>query len=150
MFNNIIKGKIVKGYRVASGISKNSPYPAGSIKMQIPYFKKLGLDLYNYHPATLNINIFPKKFELINPEYTFRNVKWFADKPAEDFSFSACKIIHKNKIYEGYVYYPRPETKTAHFHDESTIEIITKYIKDVYYSSNIKLFFNSNEVCVLL
>ena len=118
--------------------------------MQIPYFKKLGLDLYNYYPATLNINIFPKKFELINPEYTFRNVKWCADKPAETFSFAVCNVIYKNKLYEGYIYYPHPETKTDHFHDESTIEIITKYIKDVYYSSNIKLFFNSNEVCVLL
>jgi len=112
--------------------------------MQLPYFKKLGLDLYNYYPATLNINIFPKKFELINPEYTFRNVKWFADKPAEDFSFSACKIIHKNKIYEGYVYYPRPETKTAHFHDESSLEIITDYINNIYYESHILLLLGYN------
>jgi len=144
LFKNIIKGKIVKGYRVASGISKNSPYPAGSIKMQMPYFKKLGLDLYNYYPATLNINIFPKKFELINPEYTFRNVKWSADHPAEDFSFSACNVIHKNKLYEGYIYYPHPETKSDHFQDESSLEIITDYINNIYYESHILLLLGYN------
>lgn len=114
--------------------------------MQLPYFKKLGLDLYNYYPATLNINIFPKKFELINPEYTFRNVKWFADKPAENFSFSACNVIYKNKLYEGYIYYPHPETKTDHFHDGSTIEVITKFLKSISYHTSIHIEININQV----
>ena len=118
--------------------------------MQLPFFKQRGLDLYRFYPATLNINIFPKKFELKNPRYTFRDVKWFADHHSEDFSFFGCKVIHKNKMYDGYIYYPRPETKTAHFHDGSTIEIMTKYLKDIYYDSEIKLVFNSNEVCVSL
>ena len=124
MFTNFIKGKIIKGYRVASGYSKNSPYPEGSIKMQLPFFKKRGLDLYRFYPASLNISIFPKRFKLINPGHTFRDVKWFADKSEENFSFSACKIIHKDKVYDGYIYYPRPETKPDHFHDESTVEVI--------------------------
>jgi len=149
LFKNIIKGKVIKGYQIASGLNLNSPYPDGSIKMQLPYFKKLGLDLYNFYPATLNISIFPKKFELRNPLHTFRNVKWSANHPSENFSFSACKVIHKNKIYEGYIYYTHSETKTDHFHDKSTIEIITKYLKDVYYYSEIKLVFNQNEFVIL-
>lgn len=118
--------------------------------MQLPFFKKRGLDLYRFHPATLNISIFPIKFELKNPQHTFRNVKWSVDHPAEDFSFCRCKVIHKNKTYDGYIYYPHPETKPAHFHDGSTIEIMTTYIKDVYYYSIVKLIFKSNEVCVSL
>ncbi|NIP30494.1 MAG: hypothetical protein GTN99_04955 [Candidatus Dadabacteria bacterium] len=143
---NIIKGKVVRGYGIASGKNKQSLYTEGSIKMQLPFFKQKGLDLYRFYPATLNISIFPKKFELKNPEYTFKNVKWFSAVPAEDFSFSRCKIIHKKKIYDGYIYYPHPKTKPDHFHDRSTIEIITKYIKNIYYNSNIHLMFNSHEV----
>ena len=146
----IIKGKVVRGYGVASGRSKNSPYPEGSIKMQLPFFKLRGLDLCRFYPATLNISIYPKKFELINPRHTFRNVKWFPAVPAEDFSFSECKVIHKNKIYDGYVYYPLPETKPEHFHDRSTIEIVTEYLKDVYYDSDIYIIYNSGEVRVPL
>jgi phage pi2 protein 07 len=149
LFKNIIKGKVVKGYRVASGISKNSPYPEGSVKMQLPFFKQRGLDLYRFYPATLNISIFPKKFELKNPKYRFRKVKWSADQLPEDFSFSACKIIHKDIIYDGYVYYPHPETKSDHFHDGSTVEIITKYLKDIYYNSELKLIFDQNELVIL-
>ncbi len=116
--------------------------------MQLPFFKQRGLDLYRFFPATLNISIFPKKFQLINPRYTFRNVKWFSGCPAEDFSFSACEIIDKNKIYDGYIYYPQPDTKPAHFHDLSTIEVITSYLKGVYYQSEIELLYNKNDIVI--
>ena len=137
MSKDFVIGRVVKGYRVASGISQNSPYPSGSISMQLPFFRKLGLNLYGLYPATLNISIFPEKFALINPEYTFRDVKWSENHPAEDFSFSRCELIYKNKIYDGFIYYPHPETKPAHYHDESSIEIICSYIKNLYYGAPI-------------
>lgn len=143
MNRSFLRGKVKKGYEVASGISRNSPYPQGSIKMQLPFFKERGLDLYRFYPATINVSIFPNKFVARNLEYTFRNVKWSPYHPAEDFSFSRCKVIHKSKLYEGYIYYPHPDTKSDHFHDKSTVEIITKYLKNVYYDSEIELEWNS-------
>lgn len=149
MNGSFLRGKVKKGYQVASGINRNSPYPLGSIRMQLSFFKERGLDLYRFYPATLNINIFPKKFELTNPQYTFRNVKWSPYHPAEDFSFSRCNVIHKSKFYEGYIYYPHPETKFDHYHDKSTVEIITKYLKNIYHDSEIELEFNRNVIVIL-
>lgn len=137
MSKGFIKGRVVKGYQVASGISRNSPYPRGSIIMQMPIFSKLGLNLYGFYPATINISIFPRKFVLKNPRFTFRGVKWSENHPAEDFSLSKCELIYKHQIYEGYIYYPHPETKPDHFHDDSTIEVICRYIKNIYYGAPI-------------
>jgi len=39
-----LKGRLAKGYRVASGPSKAYP-EYGSIEKQMPYFKKMGLNL---------------------------------------------------------------------------------------------------------
>ena len=115
MSKDFVRGRVVKGYRVASGISQNSPYPSGSISMQLPFFRKLGLNLYGLYPATLNISIFPEKFALINPEYTFRDVKWSENHPAEDFSFSRCELIYKNKIYYGFYILPSPGNQAGSF-----------------------------------
>jgi len=107
--------------------------------MQMPIFSKLGLNLYGFYPATINISIFPKKFVLKNPRLTFRGVKWSENHPAEDFSLTKCKLIFKHQIYEGYIYYPHPETKPDHFHDDSTIEVICRYIKNIYYGASVIL-----------
>ena len=139
MSKDFVKGRVVKGYQVASGSNRNSPYPRGSIIMQMPFFRKLGLNLYGLYPATINISIFPEKFALINPEYTFRDVKWSENHPAEDFSFYRCKLLYQNNIYDGFIYYPHPETKPDHYHDDSTIEVICRYIKNIYYGASVIL-----------
>ena len=38
-------------------VSADSPYPDGSIPLQMPHFAARGLDLLPYYPATLNISI---------------------------------------------------------------------------------------------
>ena len=140
----VIAGVIVEGYRVASGPSRDYPY--GTLEKQIPLFKQLGLNLEGYHLGTLNISIAPATFEMVNPEYTFRQVAWTDLHPPEDFSFSRCTVKYKGSRVEGYVYYPHPETKMRHFENASLLEIISVYIPEIQYGERVELELNADEI----
>ncbi|MBE9010006.1 hypothetical protein IQ250_07280 [Pseudanabaenaceae cyanobacterium LEGE 13415] len=141
-----IDGIIQAGYRVASGNTASSPYPKGTIEMQTPFFKELGLDLTNFFPGTLNINISPNEFELISPQYTFRNVHWAEGFPPEDFSFTPCQTIYQNQSFDSLVYYPHPETKIRHFQNSSIVEVIAPLIPKLKYSDRVTLRINAEEI----
>ena len=141
-----LHGTIVQGYRVASGPSKDYPY--GALDRQRPIFKSRGLDLGSYFNGTLNINIHPHTFELIKPEFTFQHVEWTDLHPPEHFSFSRCKVIYKNIEYEGWVYYPHPETKLRHFQDPSLLEVIARRIPEIKYGDEVDVLLNPEEIMV--
>jgi hypothetical protein len=143
-----IQGIVAKGHRVASGLATDSPYDRGTIEMQIPYFQKLGLDLSAYYPGTLNLNISPLTAELKQPEYTFRQVKWHPDYPAEDFSFSTCVARWKEVDYPGWIYYTHPATKIGHFHDRSTLEVIAPPIPRIHYGDRVQLQINPMAISI--
>ena len=126
-----VTGIVIKGYRVASGQAKNSPYPAGSIKLQIPFFLKRGLDLSPFYPGTINVSIKPYEFKIRRPLYSYTNVRWLQDIPGENFSFFSCRIIQPDNVIQGLIYYPHPETKTMHYQDNSTLEILAPFIKKI-------------------
>ena len=142
----IVTGVIVEGYRVASGPSKDYPY--GSLEKQIPLFKERGLNLESYYFGTLNVSIAPREFAMAAPEYTFRQVTWTDLHPAEDFSFSRCKLRFKNVDYAGYVYYPHPETKKRHFESASILEIISVRIPDIKYGDQVEVELNGDEILI--
>ena len=141
-----LTGVVEHGHGVASGQADNSPYPDGTIRMQIPFFAKRGLDLTQYHPATINISIAPFSYAVINPEYTFRNVEWTHLHPPEHFSFSRCKITYENRTYDGWIYYPHPETKKRHFQNADVLEIISPYIPNLDHGKKIEIFINAEEI----
>lgn len=142
-----LKGRLQKGYRVASGPS--AAYPEyGSIEKQKPYFKELGLGLDHVFNGTLNISIEPYEFAMANPEYTFQNVKWTELTNAEDFSFSACKVIFQGTEYNGWVYYPDPKTKKEHFQSASTVEVLAPPIDGIRYGDELELVLNSREITI--
>ncbi len=141
-----VTGIITKGHQVASGKTKDSPYPQGTIEMQIPSFKQLGLDISGFFRGTLNINIRPYKFKLYNPQYTFECVKWNLNSSCETFSFSYCQVIYHKTKYTGLLYYPHPETKPTHFQDDSTLEILTHPLDGIEYGQSIQLNLNPNEI----
>ena len=143
-----LKGRLKKGYRVASGPSKAYP-EYGSIEKQKPYFKKLGLSLRRMFNGTLNISIAPYEFEIKKPEITFKKVKWTELTNAEDFSFSRCKITFKGKTYNGWVYYPHPETKKDHFQSRSTVEVLAPFIEGIKYGNTVEISFNSEEIKIM-
>jgi len=141
---NSLRGVIVQGYRVASGPSKDYPY--GALERQRPIFKQRGLDLSGYFNGTLNIDIRPYIFKLIQPEFTFDRVEWTDLHPPETFSFSRCKILYGDVEYEGWVYYPHPETKLRNFQDPSLLEVIAAAIPGIGYGDEVRVRVNPQEI----
>jgi hypothetical protein len=139
-----IHGILVEGYRVASGPSKDYPY--GALDRQRPIFKARGLDLSGYFNGTLNIDISPFTFTMVKPEFTFQHVEWTDLHPPEHFSFSHCRVVFKDIEYNGWVYYPHPETKLRHFQNPSLLEVIAKPITGIGYGDEIDVFLNSDEI----
>lgn len=144
-----IDAVVIPGHRVASGQAEDSPYPMGTIAMQVPYFKAQGLDLSAFHSATLNLSISPHQFSIIKPDYEFKQVAWAEGFPCEDFSFIKCEIMYHQVWYKGYVYYPHPETKIDHFQDESTLEIIAEYIEGLCYENRVRLRIKPDQISII-
>lgn len=140
-----LPSRLEKGYRVASGPSEAYP-EYGSIEKQKPYFKYLGLNLDHVFNGTLNLSIAPYEFEVKNPKYTFKNVKWTELTNAETFSFSQCKVTFLGKEYNGWVYYPHPETKKDHFQSASTVEVLAPFIEGIKYGDSLEIMLNSAEI----
>ncbi|OKH40027.1 hypothetical protein NIES2119_03510 [[Phormidium ambiguum] IAM M-71] len=151
MENSIkITGTIKKGYGVASGKAKDPRFPNGTIEMQIPVFQECGLDLSQYFPGTINISIAPHQYEIKQAKYTFKNVKWAANEPAEDFSFCDCLIsFSTGRSQSGLIYYPHPETKPEHFQTPDTLEIITSFIDDLKYGDTVIIAVDSQQINLL-
>jgi hypothetical protein len=141
-----VRGVLVQGYRVASGPSKDYPY--GALDRQRPFFKAGGLDLDHYFNGSLNIDIRPFRFRMQHPEFTFHHVEWTDLHPPEHFSFSRCRVIFKDVEYDGWVYYPHPETKLRHFQDPSLLEVIALPIPGIRYGDELQVLLNPREIAV--
>src|SRR5262245_5477468 len=139
-----VQGTIVRGHGVAAKASEH--YPRGTIEMQTPFFKDRGLDLTALYSGTLNISIHPDRFRIKNAEYKFSQVAWTAKHPPEDFSFSKCRVLHDNRKYSGWIYYPHPETKIRHHQNFSVVEIIAQLIPGISYGDRVEIEMNSMEV----
>lgn len=143
-----IKCELIAGHQVASGKATDSPYPAGSIVLQMPFFKNLGLDLSGFYPATLNLSIQPKRFEWLKPDFKFEQVKWIEGFPEETFWLAKCVIIFNNQEYPGWIYYPLPETKTQHYHSDQVLEIISMRIPGIQYGDKILLQYHPDKIYI--
>ena len=135
---------LFRAIEFASGPSQDYPY--GTLERQKPIFKSRGLNLDGCFNGTLNIDIRPYTFQLIKPEFTFHNVEWTDLHPPEHFSFSRCKVVYKDIEYEGWVYYPHPETKRRHFQNPSLLEVIAHKIPELQYGDLIHVLVNPDEV----
>ncbi len=138
------------GYGVASGRSIESPYPSGTISMQLPFFKALGLDLSDCFAGTMNVSIDPYGFKLLNPVHTFEHVHWAPGFPPETFSFCPVQIQFQQVIYPGWLYYPHPETKIGHFQSDRLLEILSPLIPDLHYGDRLVLFVSSHQIQITL
>lgn len=139
-------GVIVRGHGVASGTGPDRRYPAGTLSLQRPFFAQLGLDLSAYYDGTVNVDLAPRSFSLARPAHTFRAVAWTVLHPPEDFSFSHCRLIHRARTYDGWVYTPHPETKAAHFQPPTMLEIIAPFIPDLAAGDPVRLLLPPQEI----
>lgn len=143
---HVVDGILARGYRVASGPSADYPY--GALERQRPIFKERGLDLGGYFNGTLNIDIQPYAFRMKEPQYTFRYVEWTDLHPPEHFSFSRCKVIFKGADYDGWVYYPHPETKERNFQNPSLVEVIAMPVPGIQYGDPLQVALNPQEITI--
>jgi hypothetical protein len=141
-----LPGILARGYRVASGPSQDYPY--GALERQRPLFKARGLDLDGFFNGTLNIDIHPATFSMLKPQFTFPLVEWTDLHPPETFSFSACKVLYRDVEYEGWVYYPHPETKRRNFQNPSLLEVIAQPISGIRYGDALGVWVNTEEIGV--
>lgn len=139
-----LDGRLREGYRVASGPSADYPY--GALERQRPLFKAAGLDLAGCYNGTLNIDIRPRRFRMLQPEYTIRGVEWTDLHPPEDFSFSRCRVGLQGVEYVGWVYYPHPETKKRNFQNPSLLEVIAEFIPGVRYGEALEVWVKGEEI----
>src|SRR5512139_2469516 len=142
----LLPGVLARGYRVASGPSRDYPY--GALDRQRPLFKRRGLDLDGYFHGTLNIDIRPSTLRMLKPEFTFPLVEWTDLHPPETFSFSRCKVVFQDVEYEGWVYYPHPETKLRNFQNPSLLEVIARPIPEIKYGDALDVMVNTEEITI--
>lgn len=136
----IIEARVVPGHRVASGWNGDPRFPGGTIRMQTPHFAKLGLDLGGFHPATINVSIAPRFYQIVAPRLTFRTVKWHPTEPAEDFSFFDVRVtVPGRDPVSGLIYQPHPETKPEHFQQPDVLELLLPFVDGVAYGDAIQL-----------
>jgi hypothetical protein len=141
-------GTVVRGHQVASGLAVNNPFPLGTIEMQLPFFKKKGVNVDSLYLGTINVSISPKKFEVVSPKITMKNIKWSQDHDEETFSLLPCILIVDDSEHHVLIYYPHPETKIGHLKDKSTIEILSDYIVNISYGTRIMLKLNQYEIII--
>ncbi|MDD4616841.1 MAG: hypothetical protein PHW76_07005 [Alphaproteobacteria bacterium] len=160
-----IEAKVKKGYRVASGTSTEDTRfnkAGGTIRMQIPEFKKRGLDFDAYFGGapdeayvcgTLGLDLSPHVVTIVNPEYHFVGIRWtdIFDKEGEppfleNFFLSEAQIEFRGKIYKALLYIPDPATKPGHYHPPTTIEVVAQKIPNITYGDTVILHYNPNAI----
>jgi CTP-dependent riboflavin kinase len=104
----------------------------------MPHFQRLGLDLSDCYPGTLNVNIAPVEFELLKPAYTFPDLRWIEGFDRETFSFCHCEIEFQNQSYSGWIYYPHPETKIGHHQPPTLVEVLAPSIVGIGYGDGLR------------
>ena len=108
--------------------------------MQIPHFLKLGFDLTQKYPGTLNVSVAPLKYRIVKPQYTFKRLQWHPTEPAEDFSFFDVRLLHPGAgPVAGFIYYPHPETKPEHFQAADVLELLLPFVEGITYGMELKL-----------
>ncbi len=144
-----IPARVVPGYQVASGNNGNPRFPGGTLRMQEPFFKALGLDLGAFHRGTLNVSIAPWRYRAGHARHTFRQVKWHPTEPAEDFSFFDVRLVRGGRPpVAGFIYFPHPETKPEHFQQPDIHELLLPYVDGIEYGSAIVLEIPGDQMTV--
>ncbi len=127
-----ISTRLVAGHGVASGRTKTSPYPEGTIAMQRPFFAELGLDLSGCWSGTLNLSVAPLELQFRDPDLTFPLLRWTDLHPPETFSFWRITLQSAaDGEVQALIYHPHPETKERHQQPRSVLEVLAPKLSDL-------------------
>ena len=131
----------VQGYGVASGRSPDSPYPAGTIALQAPFFAERGLDLSGCFAGTLNLAVTGGEWRLRDPRLRVEQLAWTPLHAPETFSFWPCRLRWAGAASElaGWIYWPHPETKPCHRQPPDQLEVLAPWIPELERLSGLEL-----------
>ena len=87
-----VRCRLVAGHGVASGRAATSPYPAGTIHLQAPFFAARGIDLSPFFAGTLNLEAARGHWRLQDPDARVEALEWTDRHPPETFSFWHCRL----------------------------------------------------------
>ncbi len=143
-------GTVVRGHGVASGFCGDPRFPGGTIALQKPLFRSLGLNLDRFYSGTINLSVAPFIFKLKQARYRFRELRWTDKAAAEDFSFIDCRVLQNGGTQlDGLIYYPHPETKPEHFQPPDILEILTHRIHGLAYGDRLTIEVNQTQIQIL-
>ncbi len=125
-----LKGKIVHGCGIATQ----------TVKQQSSYFEEKGIEHDFLVNGSINVDISPKEWEIVNPDFEFKDIIWCPKFP-EDFNFIKLEIRFENKIYSGFLYNPK-RTKNP----KTMMEILSKYIAGIEYGKEIELMIPKDKI----
>lgn len=132
-----LPGVVVPGHGVASGRSATTPFPAGTIDLQLPHFAARGLDLTGLHHATVNVDVAPLVVTMVAPEHTFTDVDWTDVHGPETFSFARCGLTREGARHTGWVYWPHPETKPMNEQRPTVVELLLPWVAGLGYGDEV-------------
>ncbi|TLU66193.1 hypothetical protein FE810_05610 [Thalassotalea litorea] len=141
--------KVVRGYQIASGLSADNPYGAGSLELQLPIFCQQGLPFQNCYAGTLNLELSPNILTWVSYWHCLHDIKWHPQFAAESFAFCPCLLKISDKTVKAFVYYPLPATKIGHFQVPSVVEVIAEFIPDVHYRDTIQVSFPEQYIKII-
>lgn len=144
------EARIVPGHRVASGENRDPRFPGGTIRMQIPHFQRMGLDLSSFYPGTINVSIAPLHYQVRAPYRTLPAVKWHPTEPEEDFSFFEVDLLDGDNVRaSGFIYYPHPDTKPEHFQQADVLELLLPHVSGLGYGDILTLRTRPDQIAIV-
>jgi hypothetical protein len=141
---------VTRGHQVASGRNGDPRFPGGTIAMQSPHFRALGLDLSPFFSGTLNVSLAPLRYRVIRPRLTFRQVRWHPTEPAEDFSFFdvRLRVGDASPWVGGLIYFPHPDTKPAHFQAAGVLELLLPRVEGLGVGTRVTLAVPADQMAI--
>ena len=156
-----VRCRLLRGHGVASGRAAHSPYPAGTIALQSPFFLARGLDLSPFFAGTLNLEA-RGVWRLRDPDARFEQLRWTEHHPPETFSFWHCRLRSvaapagdgppaartapprtaaetAARETAALLYHPHPETKQAHRQPPGCVEVLAPWLGELQPGSVLEL-----------
>lgn len=144
-----VPGRVVEGHGVASGLAGDPRFPEGTIRLQLPQFAARGVDLSRFHPGTVNVSIAPRRWELVAPDHTLRDVRWHDEAPPEDFSFVRIRFVGPDGTpHPAMVYLPHPDTKPDHAQPDDVVEVLAPHVPGLSVGDDVVLVVDPEAITI--
>ena len=140
-----IEATVVRGHRIASGACGDPRFPAGTIALQLPFFRRLvpKFDAYLGCPAfagTINLAV-GRAVTIDNPEICLNAIGWTPLFAPERFFLSQGMLNHRGGRYPVFLYMPDPATKPDHAQPPDRIELLAAPIAGLAYGDRVSLHY---------